>query len=206
MAEMLSGFSIKAMVTRQNLRLDKIWSVDAGFPMELSGKPDFSGVDEGSAAFLSGIVHAIRPKVVLETGTHRGRSTRAIAEVLATQGGHLYTVDMVDYGLLTEGAIRENEKPHVTQIIGETPSIFSQEPLLSLRGIEMAFLNGAHDEKGVIADLEYVDAHRDGPCFVIVNNAHDVSYPEERAFFLKYTAYPHFVLDTTCGFELIRMG
>jgi predicted O-methyltransferase YrrM len=49
---------------------------------------------------LYGLVRALKPAVVAETGTHRGYSTLLIASALqANKVGHLYTVDVTDYGV-----------------------------------------------------------------------------------------------------------
>src|SRR3990167_9530422 len=45
------------------------WMCNLSWPGELSVPIDGSGVDEGTAALLFGLVMALRPRVVLETGT-----------------------------------------------------------------------------------------------------------------------------------------
>ena len=50
------------------------WDVDMLFPKVLRGEVDTNTIDEGSADLLYGLVRAIRPLCVLETGTHKGRS------------------------------------------------------------------------------------------------------------------------------------
>lgn len=183
------------------------WITDILFPQILSGITDLYAIDEATASMLFGIVQAIRPKVLFETGTHRGRSTRAIVESLfVNQQGHLWTVDMDDYGLMVSGAIREHEKPFVTQVVGRTPEVFAEEPLQSLMGIDFAFIDGDHTKEGLIADLEYVDAHRAEHCVILVDNANDDGWPQVREYFKTYRKYPNFLLPTMTGIQMIWMG
>ena len=179
---------------------------DAFFPAEINGSVDLMGIDEGTAAMLNGFIRALRPSLILETGTHRGRSTRAIAEAcFLNQIGHVYTVDMTDYGLFTHGAIREHEKPYVTQIIGHTPEVFEQEPLAALSGIDFAYIDGDHTREGLIADLEYVDSHRAPECIILVDNARDEGWPQVEEYFRHYARYSHLCLPNMCGMEVIVM-
>ena len=69
--------------------------VDVGWPQSFTVKPDMSSLDEGACDLLYGLVRAIRPSVSLETGTHKGRSTHAIASALAlNEFGHVTTLDV----------------------------------------------------------------------------------------------------------------
>ena len=198
--------TIKAVCGRPGGVDGKIYELDVLFPYALEGQVDTWGIDEGMASLLTGFVRAIKPNIILETGTHRGRSTRAICEGLyANGGGHLYTVDMNDYGLMTEGAIREHEKEYVTQIIGATPGIFKEDPLSALSGIDFAFLDGAHDKEGVMADLEYVDTHRAPGCTVLIDNARDAGWQELFDYLQSYDVYPSVSIPTMCGLHIIRM-
>lgn len=184
----------------------KNFVTDAMFPAEIQGTIDLYGVDEGFAALLRGMIMAYKPKVLLETGTHRGRSTRAIAEGMHENGfGMLYTVDMDNYGLMTSGAIRQHEKHFVTQIVGRTPEIFDKEPLVSLEGIDFAFIDGDHTPEGLAADMEYVDTHRADECLVLVDNARDPGWPGVEEYFREYSKYPHFCLPTLTGTQVVFM-
>src|SRR5262245_38063786 len=52
---------------------------------------------------LNSIVRTIKPKIVVETGTHKGFSSLMIAQALKdNEGGHLYTIDVKDYGVSSE--------------------------------------------------------------------------------------------------------
>tara|TARA_Y100000310_G_C20585634_1_gene765264 strand:+ start:341 stop:1084 length:744 start_codon:yes stop_codon:yes gene_type:complete len=165
-------------------------------------------VDEGSASVLTSMVYSLQPELVVEVGTNWGRSTRALAEGLSMNGkGHLWTVDMIDYDIHNSGALLEDQKDYVTQIVGSTPDVYTNdETLRDMKGIELAFLDGEHTAEGVEQDLEYVDAHRAMECLVIVDNARDDQWDTEAEFFNTYDKYPHINIPTMCGFELIWMA
>lgn len=198
--------SMRAMAERAGGRRQTAFLTDALFPQVLDGVADTWGIDEDMASFLTALVQATKPLTILETGTNKGRSTRAIAEGLVANGeGHIYTVDWDDNGLMTSGAIRDNEKPYVTQIIGKTPDVFTAPPLVDLQGIDMAFLDGDHSAEGLAADLEYVDKHRDDYCLVLIDNATDAGFPGLVEYLQNYTKYPHICLHTMCGLEMMWM-
>lgn len=197
---------MKAMVGRIRPDSDNVYPMDVMFPQEINGLGDGCAIDEGSADLIYGMVRGLRPKIVLETGTHKGRSTRAICEALLKNGqGHLWTVDMQDHGLLTSGAIRENEKPFVTQIIGHMPEAYDGEPLLSLQGIDFAFIDGDHSLEGVKSDMEYVRAHMADRCHVMVENADDLDWPDVKEYFSQYTDFPTVCVTTVTGMQIIHM-
>jgi len=76
------------------------WAVDVMWPQHIQGHADICGLDEGSIAFLRGLVVAIQPDMVFETGTHKGRSTSAIIDAMdENHRGRIWTVDMDDYDL-----------------------------------------------------------------------------------------------------------
>jgi predicted O-methyltransferase YrrM len=183
-----------------------MFDVDVLFPQVLEGEVDTWGIDEAMAELLTGFVLALKPKMLLETGTHKGRSTKAIAEGMVKNDlGHLWTVDKKNYGLMSYGAIDDVQEPFVTQVVGETPEVYGIEPFLSLQGIDFAFIDGDHTREGLIEDLRYVDAHRADECLVLVDNARDEGWPEIMEYFNSYTDYPHFAMPTMCGTEIIYM-
>lgn len=188
------------------------WVVDVGWPGNFKFAMDSSGVDEGCADMLHGLVRALRPRLVLETGTHKGRSTHAIASALVKNArevrygtvGKIFTVDMDDYGVL-DSALSQDELIITTQIIGKCPEILETDPLHSLQNIDFAFLDGAHDAETLIKELEFVDERRSENCIVLVDNAIDSGWPEVREYFNEYMLYPHIPLLTLCGMEIINM-
>jgi hypothetical protein len=172
----------------------KTFPVDSLFPLALEGVTDTASVDEGTATLLYGLVRGIAPLIVLETGTHKGRSTRAIAEALHDNAtvslmpytfsmavepsrGHLWTIDQTDWGFWAGTALNNETRPFVTAIVGHTPEALTQEPLDSLRGIELAFLDGDHTREGVEQELLFVEHRRATECLVAVENARDPAWP-----------------------------
>ncbi len=196
-------------------------AVDTLFPAALDGHADMSGLDENSADLLYGLVRGLQPRVVLETGTHKGRSTRAIAIALRDNAevilqphcftmslapGHLYTVDAEDHRIFTSGAIPESARSYVTPIIGWTPDVFTQAPLDQLEGIDFAFLDGDHTAEGLDAELQYVDNHRAAECWVAVDNSRDGAWPGVSRTLREYTKYPRVSFATCTGLDLIHMS
>ncbi len=195
-------------------------AVDSLFPAVLEGRADMSGLDENSADLLYGLIRGLQPRVVLETGTHKGRSTRAIATALRDNAevllaphcftmtfapGHLYTVDAEDHRIF-DLAIPESAKSYVTAITGWTPDVFQAAPLDTLAGIDFAFLDGDHTAEGLDAELQYVDAHRAAECWVAIDNSRDAAWPGVARTLREFTKYPRVSLATCTGLDLIWMS
>jgi hypothetical protein len=212
---------VRHRLFRQRESDGRAFATDPLFPAVLSGRADMSGLDEHSAELLYGLIRGIQPLVVLETGTHKGRSTRAIATALQANAeveiqphcftmsftpGHLYTVDAEDHGIFASGAIPPDAQKYVTPIIGWTPDVFQQDPLGTLEGIDFAFLDGDHTAEGLEAELEYVDLHRAAECWVAVDNSRDSAWPGIARTLFGYTKYPRVSLPTVTGMDLIHMS
>jgi hypothetical protein len=195
------------------------WPVDTLFPATLKGRIDTSSVDEGTAAALYGLVRLLSPRLVLETGTHKGRSTRAIATALRDSAewavvpesysitlvpGHLYTVDLADYGLATSGALPPGTESYVTQIVGETPGVLATPPLDTVTGFDFAFLDGDHTAEGLEAELTYLEHHRAPECWVAVDNSRDPGWPGV-ASVLRRSKHPHVSFASCTGLDILWM-
>ena len=178
---------------------------DVSWPHKIQLPIDGAGVDEGGADLLFGLVSAIRPCVVFETGTHKGRSAKAIASALVKNGalGHLWTVDMDDYGVIP-AVFTTEEADRVTSIVGKTPEILASDELQALKNIEFAHLDGAHDAT-IIAELDFVEAHAAADCLVIIDNVLDDSFSDFIEVLGKYTKHPKVTLQTMCGTMLVSM-
>lgn len=203
------------------VRPQRVYPVDTLFPQSISGLTDTAGVDEATADLLYGLIRGLQPAVVLETGTHKGRSSRAIVTALRDNAeirvleqaytayapikGHLYTVDAEDFRIVDTGAIPPEATPYLTIITGWTPDVFDAEPLKDLQGIEFAFLDGDHTPEGLAAELEYVDTHRAPECWVAVDNSRDGGWPKLREYLRDYFKYPRISLGTCTGLDLIWM-
>jgi len=185
--------------------LNGYWS-DCMFPYKMKGQYVEWGVDEQTAGFLTGIVGMLRPQVLLETGTNRGRSTRAILDGLVENPtGHLWTVDMQDYGLFVSGALEENQHDLVTQVLGKLPGAFIAEPLKDLVDIDFAFIDAGHKGEQLRQDIEFVDAHRADECWVIVHDTKSEWWDEIPKFMREYTKYPVISMRSMNGTDMIWM-
>jgi predicted O-methyltransferase YrrM len=202
-------------VARQNSRLDgRRWIVDAGWPHRAKVELDMAGLDEGSAALLKGMVMALQPDVVLETGTHKGRSTQAIASALVFNNrGHLWTVDMEDFGVAESGALSPHELERTTLNIGTTPGALEDmlqseaNPKGMPAPIEFAYLDGDHTYEGVRAELEFVHAHSKKGCTVMLDNTLDGAWVDvEKAVseWVKNEPYQFVNLPTMTGMAILR--
>ena len=179
--------------------------VDVGWPGKFRIQPDLSSIDEGSCDLLHGLVRALRPGVVLETGTHKGRSTHAIATALCeNERGVIYTLDCIKWVDLKD-VLSLGEKMRCTQIVGVSPYALSAAPLGDLQGIDFAFLDGAHDGKTLLAEMAYVEAHRADTCIVCVDNALDSGWPEVRQALDSMKHRWHAILETMAGMDIITL-
>ncbi len=216
-----SAVDMRYLVFRQATSgADRHFAVDPLFPHRLAGSVDMSGVDEASADLLFGLVRGVQPRVVFETGTHKGRSTRALVTALRANAtvpmlphsmiaefprGHVWTVDAEDHGILASGAIPPECAEYVTIVTGWTPDVLTQEPLASLQGIDFAFLDGDHTAEGLDAELTYVDLHRAPECWVAIDNTRDHAWDGIRRTLHEFTKYPRISLATCTGMDLIWM-
>lgn len=193
--------------------------VDTLFPFAIQGIRNLASSDETACSLLYGLVRAVQPKVVLETGTNAGRSAKAIVqalhdnsqvvlmdgtmEVTLNPPGHLWTVDVwsfFDMKLICTPA----ELPYVTAVVGKTPEVFEEAPLRDLQNIEFAYLDGDHTAAGLLADIAFVEAHRAPECWVAVDNTRDAGFPGiQRA--MAEVKWPRISLPTACGTDLIWM-
>ena len=205
------------IVTRMQLNgrmIDYMW------PNKFEGQASVWGIDEEFAACLTGMVLALKPKVILETGTNKGRSTRALVDGLVQNDGHelpngvvlaqgekgvIYTIDIFDHGINLSGAIPKDQQWRVSCLIGKCPDVFASPVLEDLKNIDFAFLDGGHTQSVLEQELEFVDAHRAEECTVVVHNARDETWTEVEEFFKSYIKYPHISLPVHTGAEIIQM-
>lgn len=176
------------------------------FPNELNTNVQFNSIDEDSANLLTALVRAFRPRVLLETGTHKGRSTRAIAEGIVSNGfGHLWTLDRTDHNIKTSGALIGKQAEVVTPCFGSSPEALNEDPLKDLKDIEFAFLDSVHSKEGVLEELKWLESHCAEECLVVVDNARDSGWPGIMDLFKDYSVHQHINIPTMTGFELIQM-
>src|SRR3989304_1863153 len=156
---------------------------------------------------LHSMVRAVKPAVIVETGTHRGVSTAVIAQALKENGaGHLYTIDVVDFGVPTMLAEYGLEK-HVTYIQGDSRTAL-RHLLVEHTPFDFLWLDALHDTDFVMAELESaLPALRSG--FYVSLHDTTSSLREGAAIRAIRSAYPsweyiHF--RTARGFGLMRLS
>tara|TARA_Y100001938_G_scaffold142502_2_gene213889 strand:+ start:46478 stop:47269 length:792 start_codon:yes stop_codon:yes gene_type:complete len=187
---------------------NKRWMVNAGFPQEMEVKLDMNHLDEGSAALLHGLVLASQPTTVLETGTHKGRSTKAIASALvAANHGHLYTIDIENFGVPDSGALSDLEMQRTTFCVGSSPDMLGQLPIEE--PIDFAYLDAGHHEPQLLGELEFVAEHAADRVIVVCDNTEDDMWPGVRSAIDTFVATRYeaerVTIPTMCGFDVITL-
>lgn len=95
-------------------------------------------------------IRKLKPKVVVETGTHRGLTSLYLAHALHDNGGgHLHTADPYEWG--AKGNFRkvpELEK-HITFYLDRGSKMIEQ-----LQEIDFAFIDGFHEKVEVLEELD----------------------------------------------------
>lgn len=111
--------------------------------------PKDDSADQGEQFFLYGLVRAIKPELIVETGTHRGKSTLYMAQALLdNKKGRIVTYDPFD-AYDQEGNFRKF--PEHEKIItykkakGET---------VEEANIDFFFCDGFHDKKTVVDEVK----------------------------------------------------
>lgn len=182
------------------------WAVDVMWPQHIQGHADLCGLDEGSIAFLRGLVVAIQPDMVFETGTHKGRSTSAIIDAMdENHRGRIWTVDMDDYGIESSGAIPESSLHRLTKVIGRTPDILSSEQLKAIPEIDLAFLDGDHEEESLRAEIEFVRTHAADNCVILFENSRDAMWPDVRRVIDEIFENRLVSLPTCTGLDMVQI-
>lgn len=113
------------------------------------GINDELAMDKGEAEVLYGLVRAIKPKVCLEIGTHKGFSTQYILEALIdNEKGHLHTTDVVDFEVKKRVLFEHREK--ITFHFERGDQIKISEP------VDFVFIDALHTIDDVIPEIKNV--------------------------------------------------
>jgi len=117
--------------------------------------PRFGGgmaVELEVGEFLHALARLTKPETVVETGTHRGFSTLMLAQALRANGkGHLYTVDVVDYGVVAD-CERFGVADRVTFLQGNSAEVLARLP--GAPTIDLLWLDADHAAEAVHRELE----------------------------------------------------
>lgn len=98
--------------------------------------------------FLYALIRNIKPKVCIETGTHRGKTTLYLAKALEDNGlGHLDTYDPYDWQ--QQGNF--NKFPDLQKLISMHLLRGDQ---MEVTGIDFAFIDGFHETDIVMKEIE----------------------------------------------------
>jgi len=93
-------------------------------------------------------IKKLKPKVIVETGTHRGLTTLYMLCAVAENGiGHIHTADPFEWG--QRGNFRKF--PELENLV-----TFYQIPGkdLQVKGIDFAFIDGFHEKHEVLAEID----------------------------------------------------
>jgi hypothetical protein len=123
--------------------------------------------------------------------------------LVQNQLGHLWTLDMQDYGIFDE-AIPEYMQPYITRMVGKSPEVLDQMPE-DLNGIELAYIDGGHEREVLEAELEFVEQHRAKECWALVHDSRNPGWPAVRQVMDDYIKHPWISCFGLVGLDLIWM-
>ena len=168
---------------------------DLYFPDKPKAIVNLWQTNEQTAGFLSWIVRTWHPQVCLETGTNRGRSTKAICDALdINASGHLTTVDMADHGV---GSRHER----CTFVQGRSPDVLGNA--VKLHGVDFAYLDGDHNKEAVMSEVEYIKKNvSDRGCYVLFDDASNAGWPGVGEACAELGA---FILPTPHGLGILKL-
>lgn len=111
--------------------------------------PQDDSTHQGEKLFLYGLVRAIVPRVVVETGTHRGKTTAYLGQAVRENGiGHVYSVDPYDWG--QPGNFRKTGLDDVVtyqRIRGDE---------LEVDNIDLLFIDGYHGKEDALQEIVHL--------------------------------------------------
>jgi len=155
---------------------------------------------------IYGLVRAIIPNQVVETGTFTGKSTASIAKALKdNKHGFLWSIDIKDF---EAGKRLEEEKltKFVKLIIGQSPQAL--EKIMSENEIDFVFLDNGHLYPTVSAELEIVHKYLITKGYVMGHDyrpEHKGVFPAINDFLARHVdEYEKVTITSENGFFIIR--
>lgn len=131
--------------------------------------PKDDSTDIGEKEFLYGLIRAIKPKVIVETGTHKGLTSCYMAAALKDNGeGELYTADPFEWG--AQGNF--NKFP-------ELPISYYQIPgkTLNIKNIDFLFIDGFHEKQEVLDEVNHFTPLLSPLAIVVFHDCHPSNSP-----------------------------
>jgi len=198
---MIQGGALAAEILG-SLEPDKIngrWSQVKGFGRVMA-------VELEIGELLNAIVRAVKPEVVVETGTHKGFSALMIAQALQANGsGHLYTIDQVDYNV-AEKCRAFGLKDRVTIVTSSSVAALI-DLAARLPRIDFLWLDADHSTCAVLEELDAARPSIRPGSYIAFHDT--LSKPtEDRAVRLIRKEHPQWEYIRFCssrGFDLMRV-
>lgn len=129
---------------------------------------DGDAMTKEEGVLMMALVHATKPKVCVETGTHKGVSAAYIAEGLRLNGeGHLYTFDPIDWGAAGNLAPL---KDWVTFRLQKGKDAEVEGP------IDFLFIDGYHQKEAVIEEFMHFLPQLSEHAIVVFHDCWDADY------------------------------
>lgn len=119
---------------------------------------------------LYATVIGLRPKRVLEIGTHRGGSAAIIVAAMDDLGEGLLCC--VDPQPVIDPAHWATIAHRATLFTGGSPAILSETTKAAGGSFDLAFIDGDHEEPGVVADIEGTIPLLADSAYMIFHDAH----------------------------------
>lgn len=110
--------------------------------------PNEDSLDISEKMILFDEIKKLKPKVVVETGTHKGLTSLYLASALRENGeGHLHTADPYEWGALGNFRKFPELDEYITyyQIPGKD---------LKVDNIDLLFIDGYHEKVEVVAEIK----------------------------------------------------
>jgi len=112
--------------------------------------PQDDSAEIGEKLFLYGLLRALKPKVIVETGTHKGKTTLYMLCALQDNGlGHLHTYDPFEWGQI--GNFRKF--PELEKLV----TYYQQKGKdCQVDNIDFAFIDGFHETEVVLEEINSI--------------------------------------------------
>lgn len=132
--------------------------------------PKDDSTDIGEKYFLYGLIRSINPRVVVETGTHKGLTSCYMAAALLDNGkGYLITADPFEWG----------QRGNFAKF-PELPITYYQIPGKDLKvpNIDFLFIDGFHEKQEVLDEVKALFPQLSPLAMVVFHDCHPSEGPD----------------------------